>query len=644
MNNPSLELPPEQIREKVTICIVDDFATICKIIKSILANLGFESTNIVSIYGAKASLEMEKNLEVYKSYEPGLSWKIPKVLFLDWNMPELSGIELLKKIRKYDDPRVANIITVMVTAEALKDNVILAIQSGVDNYITKPLTSGTLEKKIKEISIKIQRKVENLIQTSPDEIGAIIENLNIAIALDLGNKKAQELKRDVLGKNQETVTKIVGNKITTGKDSADKGKYSKAVGEFGNALELRPTNPKALMEYGKMMMKKTSYEEAVDSFESALRFFREDEKAPKEIREVDLLELLGESRLKLSVTLEDPGEMTESSIKTLEKAGKLYAKEKDEAGHAKSLAKIGHVHSSRAAEAQKKAQTTKDSSEATRYKQEAQGHNERAISEYEEAVKRDIKQSATLIRLSDAYKKTGKEEEAHKTMKMARELEPEDPETLIEFGKVYLDKGENQTAIEYFTTAKGKISKEDIELYEEMILCLLDHDLPGESVPFIETVAEERPDLYNSLGLAYRRKSKIKEAIEAYGKAIEHDLTGDRVGYLYNQGMAYRMAGNIASAIKNFVQAYKTDKTFEKAVAHLEKICIDLCNQGMNHLKENDKTSAVKKYKLAYVANSSSDRARNGLVRNGIDPADVLTEEELIELGIDDPTVILDDT
>ena len=115
------------------------------------------------------------------------------------------------------------------------------------------------------------------------------------------------------------------------------------------------------------------------------------------------------------------------------------------------------------------------------------------------------------------------------------------------------------------------------------------------------------------------------------------------MSYLYNQGMANKVAGNVASAIKNFFQAYKIDKTFEKAAKQLEKDCTALSNRAQQYLKNNDRDSAIFNYKLAFVANPNSDAAKNGLNRLNIDPATILNEGELEQLGIDDPAVILKD-
>jgi two-component system chemotaxis response regulator CheY len=67
----------------------------------------------------------------------------------DWNMPNMSGLELLKAVRGSDD--LKELPFLMVTAEALKDNVVAAVKAGVSNYIVKPFTAEVLTEKIEKI-------------------------------------------------------------------------------------------------------------------------------------------------------------------------------------------------------------------------------------------------------------------------------------------------------------------------------------------------------------------------------------------------------------------------------------------------------------------------------------------------------------
>lgn len=74
----------------------------------------------------------------------------------DWNMPNMTGIELVQEIRK--DPKLKHLPILMVTAEAKKENIILALKSGVNNYIVKPFTPKVLKEKISAIFTQKNKK------------------------------------------------------------------------------------------------------------------------------------------------------------------------------------------------------------------------------------------------------------------------------------------------------------------------------------------------------------------------------------------------------------------------------------------------------------------------------------------------------
>ncbi len=122
------------INHDIKILIVDDFATMRRIIKNILTQLGFKN--------------------FIEADDGSVAWEIlqkEKVDFIvsDWNMPKMPGIELLKKVRA--DERLKDIPFLMVTAEAQKENIIEAVKAKVSNYIVKPFTPETLSEKIEKI-------------------------------------------------------------------------------------------------------------------------------------------------------------------------------------------------------------------------------------------------------------------------------------------------------------------------------------------------------------------------------------------------------------------------------------------------------------------------------------------------------------
>jgi two-component system chemotaxis response regulator CheY len=116
------------------ILIVDDFSTMRRIIKNLLRDLGF--TNTQEADDGVTALPMLRNGDF-------------DFLVTDWNMPGMSGIDLLKQVRA--DPKLATLPVLMVTAEAKRDQIIEAAQAGVNGYVVKPFTAQVLKEKIDKI-------------------------------------------------------------------------------------------------------------------------------------------------------------------------------------------------------------------------------------------------------------------------------------------------------------------------------------------------------------------------------------------------------------------------------------------------------------------------------------------------------------
>ena len=116
------------------ILVVDDFSTMRRIVKNILRQLGFN--NVVEADDGTTALAKLKTEKI-------------DFVVTDWNMPKMSGLELLKEIRS--DEGMKHIPVLMVTAEALQENIIAAIKAGVSNYIVKPFDAATMSDKIDKI-------------------------------------------------------------------------------------------------------------------------------------------------------------------------------------------------------------------------------------------------------------------------------------------------------------------------------------------------------------------------------------------------------------------------------------------------------------------------------------------------------------
>lgn len=119
---------------KIKVLVVDDFSTMRRILKNILKQIGYSDIEEAE----------DGNSALARLRQGGFG-----LVVSDWNMPNMTGLELLKAIRA--DNVLNNIPVLMVTAEAKKENVIDAIQAGVNNYVVKPFTAVALKEKIEKI-------------------------------------------------------------------------------------------------------------------------------------------------------------------------------------------------------------------------------------------------------------------------------------------------------------------------------------------------------------------------------------------------------------------------------------------------------------------------------------------------------------
>jgi two-component system chemotaxis response regulator CheY len=120
--------------QHMKILTVDDFSTMRRIIRNILRQIGY--SNIAEAENGGAALNTLQTQEI-------------DFVISDWNMPGMSGLELIQAIRA--DDKLKHIPVLMVTAEALKENVVEALKAGVNGYIVKPFTAETLKERIDAI-------------------------------------------------------------------------------------------------------------------------------------------------------------------------------------------------------------------------------------------------------------------------------------------------------------------------------------------------------------------------------------------------------------------------------------------------------------------------------------------------------------
>ena len=118
--------------------IVDDFSTMRRIVRGLLKEMG--CNNVEEAEDGAVALQMLRNTRF-------------DFVVSDINMPNMNGFELLKNIKA--DDSLKHLPVLMVTAEARKEDIVLAAQSGAAGYIVKPFTKATLEEKVQKILQKL---------------------------------------------------------------------------------------------------------------------------------------------------------------------------------------------------------------------------------------------------------------------------------------------------------------------------------------------------------------------------------------------------------------------------------------------------------------------------------------------------------
>ncbi|MET0282220.1 MAG: chemotaxis response regulator CheY [Steroidobacteraceae bacterium] len=114
--------------------VVDDFATVRRVLKTFLHDLGY--SDVVEADDGDTALPILKRGNI-------------DFLLTDWNMPNMPGLELLKAVRA--DPALAKLPVLLVTAEAKREQIVAAAEAGVNGYVVKPFTAVTLKEKIEQI-------------------------------------------------------------------------------------------------------------------------------------------------------------------------------------------------------------------------------------------------------------------------------------------------------------------------------------------------------------------------------------------------------------------------------------------------------------------------------------------------------------
>lgn len=122
--------------KNMRILVVDDFSTMRRIVRNLLIDLGIRPKLIQEADDGSNAMAILRNVRF-------------DLVITDWNMPNMSGIDLLRSIREWD--KIKTLPVLMVTAENDREQIIAAAQAGVNGFVVKPFSAATLEQKINRI-------------------------------------------------------------------------------------------------------------------------------------------------------------------------------------------------------------------------------------------------------------------------------------------------------------------------------------------------------------------------------------------------------------------------------------------------------------------------------------------------------------
>ncbi|VAX26043.1 hypothetical protein MNBD_NITROSPINAE02-351 [hydrothermal vent metagenome] len=500
------------------VLVVDDMGPMRRTVSNTLKGIGF-----TEIAEAKNGKEAWDKL-MASSDIPGKNFELAIV---DWNMQPLTGLDLLKMVRK--DKRTRDLIFIMITAEQLQDNVIAAIQSGVDEYIIKPFTPLVVKEKFLNVTRRkvadITKEIDAALDTPDDDAN---EN-------DKPDQKIREYRKKIL-----------------------------TLFEISRWSAIIP------LELGKLHFKLKEYDEAEKWLKKTLSI---------DFGTAQAHELLSKI-LKIQGKVSESRKELEVAVVTSPKSGMLKHKLGEAYLREGQLDKAIELFSEsinlfREKNDRKSMAQSKNSSGAAKLAKGERSANNRIIND---AVN-DIDEAATLdpgllsahYNLMVAYKKLGQNEKAAESLVRIQSMEPENADGWIALGKAYLSQSEVSKA--KFAFNKAAANDESFETYQEISTTLYRHKLYDDALPYLAKAAEINPSgifSYNLRGIIFRGKKDFKAALAEYEKAAK--LEPDNPAIQFNLGVAYYKIGKEPESLDYFRTAKRLDSSLIDADSYINLI------------------------------------------------------------------------
>lgn len=503
------------------IIVVDDNYPIIRLVIHHLENMHF--TDIVQAKDGKEGFE--KIIESLKAPNKKIDMGI-----VDWNMPVTTGLQMLQKVRS--EKKLRDFIFIMLTAETDKENVISAIQAGVDQYIVKPFTGDTLHEKLEDLSKKKAK-----------EIGKEFEDL---FAESIPNIESRSGNID-----QRQDIEEFANKMTI-------------------ASEIAPWSYVAPLSMGEMYMRFKKFDSAerwlrktiaidfgvATAHELLSQVLRATGKISQSLEEIKIAVTEQPRSGKLKLSLGNAylrNGQYQSAINALQQALKLIDK-----NDAQLMAKGSNIMG--------KAKMGKGESEDTsELKEEALADMKRAIEINPDFI-------SAHYDLMVAYQKTGKTKEALKMYDLLKSAQPSDAEGWMALGMAYLERNDSEKAMFAFKNSDG-LANGRFEVFAEIAKKLFAHKLYSDSIIYTDKARECNPSdifSYNLKGIIYRRINELQKAAEEYKRAVK--LEPDNAVVHFNMGVVLYMLGQKQMSIESFTNAKNLDPNLTEADDYLKKI------------------------------------------------------------------------
>ncbi len=496
------------IQKKTSVLVVDDMENMVRINKKILESLGFG--------GVQTALGGEDGIAKIKA-QNAVNAPFDLVL-LDWNMPGVAGVEVLKYLRKHEKLQKSYVL--MVTAESNRENVILAVQLGINDYIVKPFSPETLSEKLTKVGDMARRDLEKAHKKYLEWRGG---------ELDLGNNLRDRTFRHILAQF-EICLKLNGRNFSAMLSQIDFLLKTKSYIDANEILtyhnDLNRTSSEGHYLHGMLYLMQNKKKRAQELFHRA---------STLSLDYIPAMIKLGE----VALSLHD----SKAAINAF--AGVMRAIE-----HRRNLLeeKLAEAisRSSRGNQEVKDLEKRVQDAKSVNPDYLSAGYSLLNLYKVSNDVVKGKEVLAKLtaatpksafewLKVGLAYLKEDEEDKAQSAFKRVEKAAPDNGRNLLEIGIAYQMKEKFAIAQSYFEKAAHYCNDSKS---------------------------------YNRLGLSLRFQGKLDEAVEAYQEALERDDKDKAAGF--NLAQALYEKRQIPESMKLLREIVEFFPDFEEAVERLE--------------------------------------------------------------------------